>query len=158
MGTNGWVADTPGFSLGELQHPEPAEVAWQFPELAEYADECKFRNCLHLVEDGCKVLEQLEKIPAARYESYTVIVGESQAEQSLRASTSQKVDTGTVKMVGGKRGARIVPRLANRHRAASRKKEKQQLNDVDSNEDDIEGDDSADLWLNDDVESESESI
>jgi ribosome biogenesis GTPase len=156
MSTNGWVADTPGFSLGELQHPEPAEVAWQFPELARYAEECKFRNCLHLVEDECNVLAHLADIPEARYESYRVIVAEAQAEQTLQASTSQKVDTGTVKMVGGKRGARMVPRLSNRHRAASRKKEKQQLTDVDSDSDDIDGDDSSELWLNDDVESESE--
>jgi ribosome biogenesis GTPase / thiamine phosphate phosphatase len=141
----GWIADTPGFSLGELRHPEPAEVAWQFPELAHYAEDCKYRDCLHLVEDGCNVLANLEKIPPPRYESYTVIVGEAQQEQQLRKQTSQKVDTGTVKTVGGKGGMRSVPRLSNRHRAVSRKKEKQQLNDLD-------GEDSNDLWLNDDMD------
>jgi ribosome biogenesis GTPase / thiamine phosphate phosphatase len=141
LGESAWVADTPGFSLGELRHPEPAEVAWQFPELAQFAEECRFRNCLHLVEDGCNVLANLDKIPPARYESYTVIVAEAQQEAALQATTSQKVDTGTVKRVG----ARIVPRLANRHRASSRRKEKQQLNEE-------EGEDSGDLWLNDDMD------
>lgn len=132
--SQGWVADTPGFSLGELRHPEPAEVAWQFPELAAFAEECKYRDCLHLVEEGCAVLANLEKIPPQRYESYRVIVGESQQEAQLRKQTSQKIDTGTVKTVGGKGGARIVPRLSTRHRATSRRKEKQQLTEVEDEE------------------------
>lgn len=146
----GWVADTPGFSLGELRHPEPAEVAWQFPELAELAGDCKYRDCLHLVEAGCNVLAHVDQIPPQRYESYTVIVAESQQEQQLRAQTSQKVETGTVKVVGGRVGGKgkIVPKLSNRYRATSRRKEKQQLNAVDGVETD-------ELWLKDDVDDES---
>jgi ribosome biogenesis GTPase / thiamine phosphate phosphatase len=145
----GWVCDTPGFSLGELRHPEPAEVAWQFPELAHFAGDCKYGDCLHLVEQGCNVLANLEKIPAARYESYCVIVSEAQQEQQFRKQTSQKVETGTVKVVGGgKTGkSKLVPKLNNRQRAISRRKEKQQLND----EDRVENDE---LWLNDDMDDE----
>jgi ribosome biogenesis GTPase len=135
----GWVADTPGFSLGELRHPEPAEVAWQFPELAAFAEECKYGDCLHLVEDGCNVLGNIEKIPEDRYESYRTIVAESQQEQQLRRQTSQKVDTGTVKSVGGKGGARLVPRLSNRHRAASRRTEKQLIEVEDEDDGTEEG-------------------
>jgi ribosome biogenesis GTPase len=128
----GWIADTPGYSLDQLRHPLPSEVAWQFPELAELADKCKFRDCLHLVETDCNVIENLDSIPESRYESYRVIVSEAQDEQKLQGSTSQKVETGTVKLVGGQRGAaRSIPKLANRHRAISRRRVKQELTDID---------------------------
>lgn len=141
-----WVADTPGFSLGELRHPEPAEVAWQFPELAEFAPECKYGDCLHLVEQGCNVLANLEKIPEQRYESYRIIVGEAQQEQQLRATTSQKIDTHTTKIVGGGKDGkqRSVPKLSNRYRATSRRREKQQVQDEDVEEDLVDEEEQAD--------------
>jgi ribosome biogenesis GTPase len=54
-----WVADTPGFNLQEIRYPMPADVMWQFPEIAAYSNECKFSNCLHLVEQDCKVIENI---------------------------------------------------------------------------------------------------
>ena len=132
----GWIADTPGFSLQELRHPEPAEVCWQFPELADFAGECKYANCLHVVEDGCNVILNLEKIPAQRYQSYITIVGEAQQEAKLRNETSQKVETGVLKYVGGK-GSRgtAVPKLSHRYRTTSRRKDKQQWQEHDHEED-----------------------
>jgi ribosome biogenesis GTPase len=135
---DGWIADTPGFSLDQLRHPEPAEVSWQFPELAELADDCRYRDCLHLVEEGCNVLAHVDDVPAGRYESYRVIVAEAQQEQKLRKETSQKVDTGVVKIVGGRGAAKSIPKLSNRHRAISRRRERQQLTDFDAAEDDID--------------------
>ncbi len=55
-----WVADTPGFNLQELKHPEPLDVMFQFPEIDLLRKECKFSNCLHLVEKGCRVRECVE--------------------------------------------------------------------------------------------------
>lgn len=122
-----WVADTPGFSLAELRHPQPLAVAAQFPEIWELAAGCKFSNCLHLVETGCAVLARREEIAGGRYESYATIVGEAQEEERLRRTTSQKAES-TVKQVGGKEGrGKLVPRLAGRYRAASRRTEKQRI-------------------------------
>ncbi len=132
-----WIADTPGFSLGELRHPQPQEVAWQFPDIAQFAEECKYANCLHLVETGCAVLENIDKIAPARYDSYQTIIGESQQEQQLQKQTSQKVETGVVKVVGGKGGARSIPKLSSRYRADSRRKQKQQLTDIDAEGEEI---------------------
>ncbi|HEY9793244.1 MAG TPA: ribosome small subunit-dependent GTPase A [Candidatus Obscuribacterales bacterium] len=132
----GWIADTPGYSLDQLRHPEPAEVAWQFPELAQFAEECKFSDCLHLAEQNCNVLAHVERIPKSRYESYCTIVAEAQQERKFRQETSQKVDAGAVKYVGGEQGrGKAIPKLSNRHRAPSRRKEKQQLHDYDRAED-----------------------
>ena len=122
-----WVADTPGFSLTELKHGDPADVAWQFPEIVRLAQECKFSNCLHLVENGCKVLLSLDTIATSRYQSYSIIVNEALAEARLRQESSQKVES-AVKVVGGKGGkGKVLPKLNERYRAVSRRSEKQQL-------------------------------
>jgi ribosome biogenesis GTPase len=122
-----WVADTPGFSLAELRHPEPADVAWLFPEILRYREECRYSNCLHLVEQGCNILSNLAQISQERYQSYALLVNESQAEQKLRQETSSKVES-KVKSVGGKAGrAKAIPRLSERYRAPSRRLEKQRL-------------------------------
>lgn len=51
-----WIADTPGFNLYDFLHPEPKDVAAQFPEIERLAKHCRFANCLHLVEADCAVL------------------------------------------------------------------------------------------------------
>lgn len=125
-----WVADTPGFSLAELRHPEPQDLAFLFPEISKLAQKCKFSNCLHLVEQECHVLDNLGQIAVARYESFAVLVGEAQAEQKLRQQMSTKVEA-KVKRVGGKEGrSKAIPRLSGRYRAPSRRAEKQRLTDV----------------------------
>lgn len=55
-----WVADTPGFNISELNHPQPADLMWEFPEIVELARECRFNNCLHIVEAGCNVMANVE--------------------------------------------------------------------------------------------------
>jgi ribosome biogenesis GTPase / thiamine phosphate phosphatase len=125
--TSSWVADTPGFSVSELKHPEPSDVTWQFAEIAALAEQCKFSNCLHLVEQGCNILANLDKIAESRYQSYCAIVAEAQAEQKLQRDTSQKFES-NVKIVGGGEGTgKAVPRLSGRYRAPSRRREKQQV-------------------------------
>jgi ribosome biogenesis GTPase len=139
-----WVGDTPGFNLAELKHPEPYDVIFQFPELSELYEECKFSNCTHLVEQGCNVLANLDKIAPSRYQSYVTLVTEAQAEGKLRKETSQKVEA-SVKVVGGKKGKGVlVPRLSGRYRASSRRTEKQQLSDLHHEDDDELDEESTD--------------
>jgi ribosome biogenesis GTPase / thiamine phosphate phosphatase len=125
----GWMADTPGFIMGGLTYPQPADVAWQFPEIIELARDCKYSNCLHTGEDGCNVKMKLFQLAPSRYESYCVIVTDSQNEARIRSEMSSKVDAGTTKQVGGTANARVLPRLAGRWRADSRRKQKQGLAD-----------------------------
>ncbi|MBZ0185023.1 MAG: ribosome small subunit-dependent GTPase A, partial [Candidatus Obscuribacterales bacterium] len=114
-----WVADTPGFNLAELRHPEPVDVMWQFPEIIALAKECRFSDCLHLVEIGCNVTGNLVDLEACRvydgsqvppplvsrerYENYVTIVSEAQAEQSLQKDISKKMES-SVKRIGGQKG------------------------------------------------------
>lgn len=121
-----WIGDTPGFNLLELRHPSPPEVVWQFPELLELAHDCKFIDCLHTVENGCNVLQNLEKLSPFRYASYLAIVEDSLSEYRLRKDTSQKLEA-NVKSVGGGAYGKVksVPRLSNKYRQISRRREKQ---------------------------------
>jgi len=132
-----WVADSPGFNLLELHHPEPHDVLFQFAEILELAHDCKFTNCLHLIEAGCNVIANSGKISADRYASYCAIVAESQNEARSRKEISQKVES-AVKVVGGAGKGKHVPRLNSKYRAASRSTERQQLLDEDINEEDEE--------------------
>ncbi len=123
----GWIGDTPGFNVGDLEYPEPVDVAWQFPELVELARDCKFSNCLHLGEDGCNIEANITKIAPSRYASYCAIVGDAQNEARIRRETSSKVDAGTKKQVGGSTQKKVVPRLNEKYRASSKRKRRQTM-------------------------------
>jgi len=70
------IIDTPGIKELGLVDMEASEISHYFPEMRAYLGECKFNNCLHTNEPGCKVLEAFEegKIEASRYHSYLSIL------------------------------------------------------------------------------------
>lgn len=72
----GWIIDTPGIKEFGLVDMDKYEVSHYFPELRRYLGQCKFNNCLHVNEPGCKVLEALQKneIAYSRYKSYLSII------------------------------------------------------------------------------------
>jgi ribosome biogenesis GTPase len=51
----GEVADTPGFSLVEVEEMDPAGLPGRWPEFEAYAGQCRFSGCLHDAEPGCAV-------------------------------------------------------------------------------------------------------
>jgi len=75
-------------------------------------------------------------IVASRYQSYCIMVAEAQDMQAAAKSVSTKKES-AVKNVGGEDAGkvRIIPRLAGRYRAASRKTEKQKLPKVEDFDD-----------------------
>ncbi len=66
------IIDTPGIRNLGLWGVSPEEVAFYFPELAELAAACKFRDCAHTHEPDCAVRQAVEagEVPKLRYESY----------------------------------------------------------------------------------------
>ena len=75
LGSNTFVADTPGFSAFdtermELVHKEQLQYA--FPEFAPYLGHCQFPDCAHRKEPGCAVLAAVAagRIAPERHESY----------------------------------------------------------------------------------------
>ncbi len=69
----GFVLDTPGFSLFEVENIK-AEDLWEyFPEFS--GGECRFKGCSHINEPDCAIKQKLlqGKIAQSRYESYKTL-------------------------------------------------------------------------------------
>ncbi|WP_421876256.1 ribosome small subunit-dependent GTPase A [Marinoscillum sp.] len=66
------IIDTPGIKELALSEIEGEELAHYFPEMRAFLGECKFHNCQHTNEPGCRIKEALEegKITEERYYSY----------------------------------------------------------------------------------------
>jgi ribosome biogenesis GTPase len=75
----GWVADTPGLRQLELLRMDRDELLLCFLEFAEHAElACRFRDCKHDNEPGCKIKMAVEagKISRRRYESFLALAKE----------------------------------------------------------------------------------
>ena len=76
-----YVADTPGFSLLDFDRfffMEKEDLAFAFPEFEPLLGTCKYTKCSHQTEDGCKILEEVERgnIAKSRHESYLALFKE----------------------------------------------------------------------------------
>lgn len=71
------IVDTPGFSNVRFDFILPQNVDLLFEEMLPYRDQCKYGNCLHINEDGCGVLKNIDKIDESRYSSYIEFVNEA---------------------------------------------------------------------------------
>lgn len=81
LSEGGYIADTPGFSTFETNRYDiirKEELADCFREFRKYTD-CRFRDCSHTCEKGCKVIEALEnsEISSSRHESYCTMYEEA---------------------------------------------------------------------------------
>ncbi|HHW32207.1 MAG TPA: ribosome small subunit-dependent GTPase A [Clostridiaceae bacterium] len=68
----GFVVDTPGFSMFEINDIQHKELNLYYPEFNRYPESCKFVGCSHISEPGCCVKAALGKglIDPGRYERY----------------------------------------------------------------------------------------
>lgn len=68
----GLIADTPGFSSIDLTQIKLLDLPTYFIDFAQYSEQCKFRNCIHVNEPGCAVKQavQAQIMPEIRYQSY----------------------------------------------------------------------------------------
>ena len=71
---NGLIADTPGFSSLELNLDKKEIKKYYF----DFNKPCKYKSCLHVKEDGCKIIELVNKnkIPKWRYDNYIKFISE----------------------------------------------------------------------------------
>ena len=67
----GFIGDTPGFSSLELDIFKE-DLASYFPLISSYYLECKYSNCLHKNEPGCKIKELVNKglLDPENYQNY----------------------------------------------------------------------------------------
>ncbi len=78
-GTDGsMIFDTPGFTSFDVLDADESELQHLFPEIAGTPGHCRYNDCRHVAEPGCKVLEALEegKIHRSRYDSYIAMLKE----------------------------------------------------------------------------------
>lgn len=68
----GYIIDTPGIKGFGLVDLEEENLATYFPEMLQLQNDCKFYNCTHTHEPGCKVVEAVKagEIAESRYKSY----------------------------------------------------------------------------------------
>jgi len=68
---DGYIADTPGFSSLDFNVMTNSDIRDQFVEFERYKEDCKYRDCMHINEDQCKVKEEVDiNILKSRYDNY----------------------------------------------------------------------------------------
>lgn len=78
----GYIADTPGFSTFETDKYniiKKDELSSCFREFEKYKNKCKFRDCSHTKEKGCRIIQAVEEgeISRSRHESYCIMYNDA---------------------------------------------------------------------------------
>jgi ribosome biogenesis GTPase / thiamine phosphate phosphatase len=78
LDAGGFLVDTPGFSEVGLWGIDPGELDSCFPEFRPFLGDCRYADCRHRSEPGCRVLEALDggAIARERWESYVILFEE----------------------------------------------------------------------------------
>lgn len=68
----GYLADTPGLRTLSIWDVEPEELDAYFIEIAPLVSQCRFGDCTHIHEPGCKVRAAVQsgEVSKIRYQSY----------------------------------------------------------------------------------------
>lgn len=76
LDTDTFLIDTPGIKELGLVDMTDAEISHYFPEMRAFLGACKFHNCKHINEPGCRVIQALKEaeIDESRYLSYLSIL------------------------------------------------------------------------------------
>lgn len=69
---NSYIVDTPGFSKIDFHNMTNIDIRDNMKEMFDNLHDCKYSDCMHIKEDGCKVkyLVENNKILKSRYENY----------------------------------------------------------------------------------------
>jgi ribosome biogenesis GTPase / thiamine phosphate phosphatase len=82
LDAGGYLVDTPGFSEVGLWGIDPAELDSCFPEFRPFLGECRYADCRHRTEPGCRVRDAVAAGAVARdrWESYLILLEELENE------------------------------------------------------------------------------
>jgi len=82
FGKRAALIDTPGMKSFVPYGLNRDNLVALFPDIQELAEECRFRNCKHIAEPDCAVLDALENqtLPPSRYKSYHRLLSELEEE------------------------------------------------------------------------------
>ncbi len=84
--TEGFIADTPGFSQYDFDQLEPTDLGALFREIDQQSADCEFRGCQHVEEIGCAVIGAMKAgvIASTRYHSYVQLLEELKQAKARR--------------------------------------------------------------------------
>ena len=114
------IVDTPGFSHLKFDFLMPAEIGTLFPEIHELEGSCKFKDCLHISETGCNIIEHKENIEESRYNSYLKFVEEAKEYKNKVTYSGTKTESSS-KILHNK----TYTKISSKKRVTSRKRENQ---------------------------------
>lgn len=80
---NGYVVDTPGFSSVDFHGMDKYAIRDNMNEMFHYLENCKYRDCMHVKEDGCYVKKMVANgvILQSRYENYVHFIKDKEGER-----------------------------------------------------------------------------
>lgn len=116
------IIDTPGFSNVRFDFLMPNEVDELFEEIKKYKQGCKFKDCLHIQEEGCSVLDNIDDIDLSRYQSYLSFVEEAKEFKEKVKTQGSKKETSHKETLNKK-----VAKISARKREVSRSTFKQNI-------------------------------
>ena len=73
---DGYVVDTPGFSNVDFHGMTSMDIRDNMKEMFDNLDYCKYRDCMHIKEDGCQVKSLVNSgdIIVSRYDNYKYFI------------------------------------------------------------------------------------
>ena len=77
--SGGLLIDSPGVQAFGLAHLTAAQIEHAFPEFRPFLGRCRFRDCRHGPEPGCKLVDAAyrNEIAGSRLDSFRSLVGEA---------------------------------------------------------------------------------
>ena len=117
---NTFMVDSPGFSNLTFDFLLPTEIQKLFFEFKNKDLSCKFKDCLHIDEAGCKLKDLIES--PTRFESYKKFVAEAKKfKEKIKVSTN-KVEEKVKRNLN-----KEITKISSKKRKTSRKQDKQNL-------------------------------
>lgn len=116
------IVDTPGFSHLKFDFLLPLQIENLFIEFKNKQFDCKYRNCLHIGEDGCGAEIIIKNMPPERYDSYKKFVSEAKmyetmiSKKSIKQEANKKFDQN-----------KIMTKISSKKRVLNRKTENQKF-------------------------------
>ena len=91
----GFIADTPGFGILDFVAYDffsKDDLPFNFREFVPYLTKCRYTKCTHLKEEGCAIIEAIEKgeIMPERHESYVSIFEDLKNKPAYPKKTTGK--------------------------------------------------------------------
>ncbi len=119
---NSFIVDTPGFSQLKFNIMPANEIQNLFTEFSVKTRKCKYKNCLHISEDGCSYSDIIMAMNISRYESYKKFISEAKEYEDKISKASIKEETRS-KFNQNK----IMTKISHKKRDLSRKTTKQRM-------------------------------